>query len=112
MTSARWLNLVLWGLGDRLDGVADTKSNLLLLVNLLIWIDALAYLVQGGVTLFVELYLLGPLLGHPAIWLGTQLIVGWILTRGWPKQRKKNVQAATSPQAQSGPVVAGPSEEP
>ncbi len=112
MTSARWSNLVLWGLGDRLDGVADTKSNLLLLVNLLIWIDALTFLVESGVGLFAYLFLLGPLLGFPAQWLGTQLIVGIILTKGWPRQRKKNLQTAPSPQAQSGPVVAGPSEEP
>jgi len=96
MTSKRWLNLILGGLGDRLDGTNDYRSDLLLVVDALVWIGVLSFLVQYA-DIFLTLWIAGPLAGQPIYWVGTQIIVGYFVARG----RKKGVPAKAQADAQS-----------
>jgi hypothetical protein len=111
-TSKRWLNLILWGLGDRLDGTNDYRSNILLLVDVLIWVGVISFLVQEP-GLFIIFWALGPLTGQPVdiiFWVGTQVVVGYLMARNWKKQGTA-MQVQPKPQSQgvSEPAV---SEEP
>ena len=95
-----------------MDKVNSTDSDLLLVVNVLIWIDAVYFLATGGAGLFADLLLAGPLVGLPVPWLGTQLIIGIVMTRGWRRNKSPARTPAPSPVAPSAPAPSGPSEEP
>jgi hypothetical protein len=112
MSGARWLNLVVWGLGDYVDGIRDYRSILLLIVNLLVWVGLLASSVRLSPSLFLAFWLAAPIVGGPVYWIGTQIIVGYAMVRlgmgvgvSLRSSQKRRVQA---PPVQ-GPIV---SEEP
>jgi len=111
MTPYRWLNLLLWGLGDRMEGTDDYRSDLLLVADLLVWVGTISFLALEGPGLFLALWALAPASGQPIYWIGTQLIIGYLMTRGW---KKKATPAAVQakPQQQGDAVAQGPSEEP
>jgi hypothetical protein len=77
MSSAIWLDVLLWGLGDRLDGKQDYRTDALLVVNLTTWLTPFIVWYIGGTThslaTLVGWFLL-PFL--PSSWIGTQVGIG------------------------------------
>lgn len=113
MSSDRWLNLFLWGLGDRMDGTNDLRSDLLLVTDLLLWIGIASFLVLEGPRVFIAFWLLAPLTGQPVYWIGTQLIIGYFMTRATkPPQSPQPTEQARRVEGKGAPVQPGPSEEP
>jgi hypothetical protein len=82
MSSAIWLDLLLWGLGDRVEGKHDYKTDALLIVNLTTWLSLFVvpsfglHSLGGTLTEVATLFLI-PLL--PSSWIGTQLGIGLAL---------------------------------
>ena len=82
MASKLWLNLLLWGLGDRLEKKSDYKTDILMVLNIMTWYSLLIFgTMYGG---FV--YWLVSVINLPASWLGTQLGVGYIMVKKAEKQ--------------------------
>lgn len=109
MVSKLWWNLLLWGLGDRLEKKNDYKTDLLLVLNLMAWYSLLSLTAQTGNFLLV--WLLAAAVNTPQIWIVTQLVVGYIMARKArsPSPTKK---AFSSKEAVSSPAGASDSEEP
>lgn len=107
MTAMRWLNLVLWGLGDRAEGTNDYRSDILLVVDLLVWAGIFTFAVQ--LSGFLAFWVLAPLTGEPVYWIGTQLIIGYLLTRNWKKRQPAQPKAQPTTERGVEPLV---SEEP
>ena len=112
MSSDRWWNLILWGLGNRLDKTNDYRSDLLMVVDLLIWIQLLAFLIIEGPVKFLVLWTIGfPLGGQFIDWIVIQLLIGYIIARGGWKRAQPPPPKLQQREGQPG-VHQGPSEEP
>jgi hypothetical protein len=81
MASGRWLNLLLWGLGERQVGDSDMMTDLLLVIDAFIWFGLFIELLRTGVKLFLAYWFLAPIIGEPIYWIVTQLAVGYAITR-------------------------------
>ena len=84
---------------------------MLMVVDLLVWIGIASFLVLEGPSLFITLWALAPLSGQPVYWVGTQFIIGYLMTRG-SKFAKKAEPSLAQPSVEEKVVEPGPSEEP
>ncbi len=108
MVSKAWLNLLLWGLGDRLEKRNDYKTDILMILNIMNWYSVL--ILSGKYGGFPTFWVLSILL-LPASWLGTQLVVGYVMVRKGAKARaQKSVDVKRA--ATSRPTGSSESEEP
>ncbi len=108
MVSKVWLNLLLWGLGDRLEKRNDYKTDILMILNIMNWYSLLILSSKyGGFPTFwlVSIVLL------PASWLGTQLAVGYVMVRKGRKARTQKF-VGVKEAAASRPTGGSESEEP
>jgi hypothetical protein len=105
-----WVNLLLWGLGDRLEKLNDYKTDILMVVDIMLWFSLLILAPGEGGLLYWVVALL-----NPASSIVVQLLVGYLLVRGarrqvgtpvGPTSSKKEV---TAERPASGPLE---SEEP
>jgi uncharacterized membrane protein YfcA len=103
MASKLWLNLLLWGLGDRLEKKNDYKTDILMVLNIMTWYSLLIFATEFGG--FV--YWLVSIINLPASWLGTQVGVGYIMVK--KAERQVGKQGTTTEKM---PVVSvgGPTE--
>src|SRR5712692_9677352 len=69
MVSKLWLNLLIWGLGDRLEKKDDYKTDLLLVLDLMVWYSLLSLSAQTGDFLIV--WLVAAAIKTPQIWIVT-----------------------------------------
>jgi hypothetical protein len=97
MVSKSWFDLLLWGLGDRLEGKHDYKTDILLVLDIMIWYSVISLTAGGGVTTFLLGWLLFPLFNNPAYWIGTQLGVGYVMgkmtMRGTKRQEGRRLES-------------------
>ncbi len=107
MVSRAWSNLLLWGLGDRLENRNDYKTDILMILDVMNWYSVLV--LSGKYGGFPTFWLLS-IVVLPASWLGTQLAVGYVMVRkGRAIPMKKPVSAR---EASPRPAGGSESEEP
>ncbi len=109
MVSKLWWNLVLWGLGDRLERKSDYKSNILMVLNAM---TLYSLVILSGLYGGLTYWLLSSVLLAPASWIGTQLAIGYVLVRNGRTVRLKSGPETERGATAGGPVAGSGSEEP
>ena len=79
MVSKIWWDLLLWGMGDRLEHKNDYKTDILLILDVLAWYSLFSLTIQTGN--FLVVWLLAAAVKTPQIWIATQLAVGYVMAR-------------------------------
>jgi hypothetical protein len=110
VVSKLWLNLLIWGLGDRLEKRDDYKTDLLLVVDLMAWYSLLSLSLRSGANLLL-LWLLAPLANTPLTWIVTQLVLGYLMVR-YARQHSQTRKVVASKEGISRPAGVSDSEEP
>jgi len=77
MVSKLWLNILLWGLGDRLEKKNDYKTDILLVLDIMIWYSLFFFATLNHGLIY---WLVG-IVELPEAWIGTQLGVGYIMVK-------------------------------
>ena len=110
MVSKLWLNLLIWGLGDRLEKKDDYKTDLLLVLDLMVWYSLLSLSLKTGADLLI-LWVLAPLVSTPLIWIVTQFAIGYLMVRNARGQSQKR-KVVASKESIAHPAGGSDSEEP
>ncbi len=109
MVSKLWLNLLLWGLGDRLEKKNDYKTDLLLVLDLMAWYSLFSLTTQTGDFLIV--WFVAAAVKTPQIWIVTQLVVGYVMVRK-ARPRSPTKKTFSPSEVFSPPARPAESEEP
>jgi hypothetical protein len=96
MVSKRWLNLLVWGLGDRLEKKNDYKTDILMVLNIMTWYSLA--LSASALKLNLLAFWLLSIVIVPEAWIGTQLGVGYIMVKkAEPQVQKRETTAEQTP---------------
>jgi hypothetical protein len=79
MVSKLWLNLLLWGLGNRLEKRNDYKTDIMMVLNVMTWYSVVIF---SGPQIYGSFFWFFAIINIPASWIGTQIVVGYLLARG------------------------------
>jgi hypothetical protein len=91
MVSKLWLNLLLWGLGDRVEKRNDYKTDILMVLNVMTWYAMIIFSwIYSGLFWFIAI------IDIPASWIGTQILVGYLLVKGARSQQPREAKPVKS----------------
>ena len=94
---------------------SDVKSDILLVLDLMIWLGLYVELLRVGAEYFLVYWLVAPVLGSPVYWVVTQLVVGYVITRSATKRNVKKGETRPASVKPTPPPTTAPqviSEEP